>query len=254
MKRIHSLLVASLFLIFIAHSSFGADPVLIAFNSRIPSSGGSCSGTEALDLLSTGSEWVESVECVGVSMVAGWPGLRLAAGRTSSPEASMKIIFKKEEMIKALRIRILGAGLESSPAKLSLKVNGKDLSAPALPAKSSLPGNVVALDEALGESTDNVLAWSSSDLIDPAEALKELEITVLPDDGKTNRMQIVGLRIFNSGTEVAPGVASFVESIEQEQPDKYEYFDLYGRRMSGLPSSGICIRRAGGKSEKIVIR
>lgn len=254
MKRITTLFIVTLFLVFIAQSSFGADPVLIAFNSRIPSSGNNCSGVEALDLLGTGSEWVESMECTGVSMVAGWPGLRLSGVPGSADGASMKIVFRKDEVIKALRIRLLGAGLESSPAKIALKVNGKDLNTPDIPVRSSLPGSVVALDEALNESTQNVLAWSSSDLIDPAEALKEIEITVLPVDGETNRIQIVGLRIFNSGTEVIPDISSTVESVKQEPVAEYEYFDLYGRRLSGKPDRGIFIRRAERKSDKIIVR
>lgn len=227
----------------------------IAFNAKIPSSQVlSLTAQEVKEMIAMGSEWIESVECNNMGVDRGHAGVVLRtpkAGEGVTP-GSITLNFAKTSYMNATRIRVIGA-TNSFAQKIKLTVNGKNVevtSSFTVPTNDPWRLGLTELNQKLSDTSGN-LPSKASDAINPSEPLKKLTLELPATNEGANAFQLVGFQVYFSG-ETPGDINTGIEETSEEASAETEYYDMQGRRLSGVPSQGLYIRRSGSRAEKIL--
>lgn len=254
MKKTRRALLAFSVLMSSVWSAQAVENKLVAFDAAIPASANnSCSGSDAMKLLGSGSEMVGSIECEGVSLTNGRPGITLTADYSESNpgRAVVRFTFSGAEFLNVTRLHLIGVGTMKTNTPATLTVNGKPVDVTDF--GELINGiNFAKTKEELAEQLKNPSGFPRvvSSAITPAEPLKELTITINPSDKKSSAVQLLGLRIYYDGTTPNGDFSTVADMIVSDDETEPEYFDIAGIKLSGEPATGLYIVRKGDKVEK----
>lgn len=211
-----------------------------------------CTGEDLMALLTDESlNWIEGIECENISLDNEKAGvtfnLRPSEGKSS---AYMKFLLKKTPLMKTIRVIAYGVDLDNEGTTIEIKCNDNNYNS------GSFIANKTTYDADCSKILDGITGKDNSisiPSINKSEAIDPLPLTSvtlsIPEQTRDRRIQFYGIRVYYQGTtDVVPtGVADIVTSDETT----YEYFDMMGRRLPGIPDKGIYIRKCGNKVEKL---
>ena len=234
--------------------------VIIGLLSETPTSTKSnCDGQDLMTLLSNdGKEWIESIECLNVDIVAGQAGAQLTLIQDNTQLSYIQFNFKQSPLLKATNVSFYGFELIGNEFQPRLYIN--DILTDASGDKyfkrstnSTLTTSTTASDIELG------IQNKAGGVTPP-----RIYVTNLGDNGLVRsckielnansniRIPLYAIRVFYSSQETN-SQSSVVEDLESDITD-VKYFDLQGRELKDAPQKGIYLRQANGKTTKHIAR
>lgn len=227
---------------------------IISFLKEIPKESiSNCNGSDIMNLLTDDSQkWVENIECQNISIIKGKAGVYAKLSNKATTPAYIKVVFKQSNLMNAYRIVSYGNNILQEDINVKIFYNnilytqnkfGYELTA-------CTSQNIDALNKVL--TNFNIPIYINGDPISPMKPLNSIEVSIEPQEMNVE-IQLLGFRIYYSGTEDQSDISVDVEGIEAEQGIRvYEYYDLMGRRLAEAPRSGVFVRKCGGKVEKLI--
>lgn len=227
---------------------------IISFLKEIPKDNiSNCNGSDIMNLLTDDSQkWVENIECQNINIIKGKAGVYAKLSNNTTTPAYIKIVFKQSNLMNAYRIVSYGNNILQDDINVKIFYNNIMYTQNKFGYERTAytSQNIDALNEVL--TNFNIPIYINGDPISPMKTLNSIEVNIEPQ-GKSVEIQLLGFRIYYSGTEDLTEVETAVEDLESELEIRvYEYYDLMGRKLAEAPRSGVFVRKCGGKVEKLI--
>ncbi|MDE6070983.1 MAG: hypothetical protein K2G53_00350 [Muribaculaceae bacterium] len=218
-----------------------------------------CNGQDLMTLLSNdGKEWIESIECQNVDIVAGQAGAQLVTTADTTEPSYIKFNFKTSPLLKATNVTFYGNDRLDKEVAPSIIVNDLPCVSNANYSKfkhitDADNASAAAIQVAIENPEISSIRQLSNGRIYTQldnNLIQSCEIAVNANE-RVN-IQLFALRVFYSGQETN-SQSSVVEDLESAITD-VKYFDLQGRELKDAPQKGIYLRHANGKTTKHIAR
>lgn len=238
--------------------SASADETVISFLGNPSKHILECTPQDIMDLLNEeGRDVIDYVECSNIKtfVESKMKGIFTDMNDPQKP-IFIKIYFKPSSQMKATRIFLYG-GQNGTEGTINVIANDE------IPLKTGTAGNDVKLNKAIGSYFGNYTllqctqdmkagstiyaSYSAACQTQPQREfiLKSIKISPV---ATSNVVALHGLRIQHNG--FVQDIDTAVEGIEGEANVATEYFDVYGRKLTAAPASGLYIEKCGAKVTK----
>lgn len=227
---------------------------VISFLKEIPEENiQNSSPTDLMNLLTDESkDWIENIECQNIDLIKGKAGIYANLSKESTDPAFIKVNFKSSKLMNAYRVVSYGNNIEQPTINVSILLNNNPYIQKSFGyvAKVDSSKDLTFLNKVLSNFDNNV--YINGNPLNPLEPLSNIEILIEPRD-MSIKIQLLGFRIYYSGTSDQSGIETGIKYIEKTQENNIiEYYDLMGRRLADAPQSGVYLRKCGSKVEKLV--
>lgn len=265
MKHFYTKALLILVTVFAFDNIANADYTTYTFINKNPKTEIECLSDNILEFMKEFNETTEvseinidDIECndIFLKVTSSKPnncGLILRSNKDENKIAYLKLKFNPKNLFKATRIIIIGYSRDisaSTNTNLTLKYNENNIDFSLTQTYTTEKTNNEIESALIAPSI--LLKTLNSGVINPIEALSELELILNPSQNNTE-YQLLGIRIYYNEVVDLSEVETAVEDLEVEQGIRvYEYYDLMGRRLAEAPQSGVYVRKCGGKVEKLI--
>lgn len=239
-------------------------PQLISLLNGLPKADKTnCDASDLMSLLTTESlQWVESIECENVNISKTRAGVELGKISNGGSSSYIKFNFKKENLMKMVRIRAYGVGRDKDNTKVIIYCNNDEILVGNWKVKTNYSlDKFEEIEKSMNSGSGNYLPeYIMNSTVFDFITVYSITLSIPYQSESSDRCQFFGLQIFYDGTVDETGSSdigypTIVDEIDENSGNlNVEYFDMMGRRLPEKPQTGIYIRKTGAKTEKLIAR
>ncbi len=227
---------------------------IIAFLKETPKvKVNNCTSEDLMNILTEESlEWIKSIECQNINLNNEKSGIEINQELNSTTSSFIRIYFNRTKILQAKYMQIFANDCDNNSTPLWVSINENEAKSYELGFKSAayIDNCQKIIDGIKGKYGSISVPYISITGLNELP-LESLLIEIKPSSQR-RRIQFYGIKIVhnNSFLDLSDTPVN-VEDLTIEQSLKsYEYFDLTGRKLTGMPERGLYIRKCGDKTEK----